>query len=110
MPDQLPTAHIGRSILSHCACWLLNMPLSRLLRMNRRRLVRGGVGVVLVGAAEHVMRHMGGKPADDEARAENTAVIEDVAILIGRALPRHDAGERWRLEVGPPPLRAGGGP
>ena len=37
------------------------------------------------------MRHMGGKPADDEAGAEDAAVIEDVAVLIGGALPRHDA-------------------
>jgi hypothetical protein len=37
------------------------------------------------------MRHVGGEPADDEARAENAAVIEDVAVLIGGALPRHDA-------------------
>ena len=44
---------------------------------------------------------------DDEARAENAAVIEHVAILVGGALPRHDAFERRRLEIGHPPLRAG---
>jgi len=52
------------------------------------------------------MRHVGGEPADDEAGAENAAVIEDVAVLIGRAFPRHDARERWRLEVRHPPLGA----
>src|SRR6266508_3318853 len=82
MPDQLPTAHIGTSILSHCACWLLNTPLSRLVR------------------------HMGGEPADNEARTENAAVIKNVAVLIGSAFPWHDAGERWRLEVCYPPLGA----
>jgi hypothetical protein len=39
-------------------------------------------------------------------RAENAAVIEDVAILVGGAFPRHDAFERWRLEVRHPPLGA----
>ena len=72
-----------------------------------QHVVLEGVGIVLVGAAEHVMRHVGGKPADDEAGAENAAVIEDVAVLVGGALPRHDACERRRLEVGHPPLRAG---
>ena len=64
------------------------------------------VGIVLIGAAEEVMRHVRGEPADDEARAEDAAVIEDVAVLIGGALPRHDAFERRRLEVRHPPLRA----
>src|SRR5262249_29065512 len=44
--------------------------------------------------------------ADDEAGAENAAVIEDVAVLISRAFPRHDARERWQLEVRHPPLGA----
>src|SRR5262249_15185631 len=37
------------------------------------------VRIVPVGATEQVMRHVGGEPADDEAGAENAAVIEDVA-------------------------------
>jgi hypothetical protein len=65
------------------------------------------IWIVAVGATEQVMRHVGGEPADDEARAENAAMIEDVAVLIGRAFPRHDAGERRRLEVCHPPLGAG---
>ncbi len=64
------------------------------------------VGIVLVGAPQQVVRHMGGEPADNETRAENAAVIKNVAVLIGSAFPRHDAGERWRLEVRHPPLGA----
>src|SRR4029077_8155458 len=72
-----------------------------------QHVVLKGVGIVLVGAAEHVMRHVGGEPSDDEARAENAAVIEDVAILIGGALPRDDACEWRRPGVWPPPLWGG---
>ena len=53
------------------------------------------------------MRHVGREPADDKARAEDAAMIEDVAVLVGSTFPRHDAGERRRLEVCHPPLGAG---
>src|SRR5262249_61303000 len=64
------------------------------------------VGIIPDGGREHGVRNVGGEPADDEARTENPAVIENVAVLIGGALPRHDASERRRLEISHPPLGA----
>ncbi len=65
------------------------------------------VGIIAVGPTQHMMRHVRGEPAADEAVGENAAVIEDVAVLVGGAFPRHDAFQRRRLEVRHPPLRAG---
>src|SRR6266446_314310 len=72
-----------------------------------QHVVLESVRIISVRASKHVMRHVGGEPTDDEAGAENAAVIKNVAILIGGAFPWHDAGERWRLEICHPPLRAG---
>ena len=51
------------------------------------------------------MRHVVVVPIDDEREREDPAVIAEVAIHVGRALPRDHRLERRRLEAGHQPLR-----
>ena len=61
------------------------------------------VGLLLRGAAEQMMQHMRGEPVGHE-QAQNAAVIERIAIKIGKALPGNDRLERRRRQIGDEPL------
>ncbi len=104
MPDQLPTLNIGTLILSHCACAPRNAPLSRLLCSQKYSvLICQPSGKCLRGAAERMMQQVRRVPVGHE-QAQNAAVVERVAIEVGKALPGNDRLERRRLQIGGEPL------
>ena len=62
-----------------------------------------GVGQVLRGAAELMMQQVRRVPVGHE-QAQEPAVVQRVAIDVGKALPGNDRLERRRLQIGGEPL------
>ena len=104
MPDQLPTENIGTLILSHCACEPRNAPLSRLLCSQKCSvLICQPSGRCCDGASQQMMQKMRGVPIGHEQR-EDAAMVQRVAVEIGKSLPWNDRLQRRRLQIGYEPL------
>ena len=61
------------------------------------------IGQLLRRAADGVMHQVRGEPVGHE-HAEDAAVVERVAVDVGKAFPRHDRLQRRRLQIGDEPL------
>ena len=104
MPDQLPTLkhrHVDLVPLRLAAA--KGAAVEIVAQPEMQRVDLPAVRHLLRGAPQQMMQQMRGVPIGHE-QTEQPAVVERIAIEIGKALPGNDRLQRRRLQIGGEPL------